>query len=140
MCVCVCVCVSGGIIRVLTYMADRAQPPREEGTKAQHAPSPLGHVSFLFCWRKRLTLISAEYTYDFVFRLYKLQHLCAMTTDSSVTPPNEREKPTAVDVENVNSDKVAPTATVDAERSALLASLPDPDAGKTDEERREIVS
>jgi MFS family permease len=63
-----------------------------------------------------------------------------MTTDSSVTPPNEREKPTAVDIENVNSDKVAPTATVDAERSALLASLPDPDAGKTDEERREIVS
>ena len=61
-----------------------------------------------------------------------------MTTDSSVTPPNEREKPTAVDIENVNSDKVAPTATVDAERSALLASLPDPDAGKTDEERREI--
>lgn len=110
------------------------------GNKSPACSLSPGHVSFLFYWRKRLTLISAEYTHDFVFSLYNLEHLCAMTTDSSVTPPNEREKPTAVDVENVNSEKVAPTATVDAERSALLASLPDPDAGKTDEERREIVS
>jgi hypothetical protein len=62
-----------------------------------------------------------------------------MTTDSSVTPPNEREKPTAVDIENVSSLKVSPTAALDAERNALLAALPDPDEGKSEEERREIV-
>lgn len=62
-----------------------------------------------------------------------------ITTDSSVTPPNEREKPTVVDLENVTSEKVSPTAALDAERNALLANLPDPDAGKSDEERREIV-
>jgi hypothetical protein len=72
----------------------------------------------------------------------KLLILCAitMTTDSSVTPPNEREKPTAVDIEKVPSEKASPTAGLDAERNALLATLPDPDAGKSEEERREIVS
>jgi hypothetical protein len=87
---------------------------------------------------------------DFVTTLFgctasvqdKLQILCAMTmtTDSSVTPPNEREKPTAVDIENISSEKASPTAALDAERNALLAALPDPDEGKSAEERREIVS
>lgn len=63
-----------------------------------------------------------------------------MTTDSSVTPPNEAEKPTAVDIENVPSEKVSPSAGLDAERNALLAALPDPDEGKSEEERRAIVS
>lgn len=43
-----------------------------------------------------------------------------------------------MDVENVS--KLPPTSAIDAERAQLLASLPDPDAGKSDEERREIVS
>ena len=63
-----------------------------------------------------------------------------MTTDSSGTPPNESEKPTAVDIENVASLKQSPTSGLDAERNALLATLPDPDEGKTEEERRAIVS
>lgn len=63
-----------------------------------------------------------------------------MTTDSSGTPPNESEKPTAVDIENVASLKQSPTSGLDAERNALLATLPDPDQGKTEEERRAIVS
>lgn len=61
-----------------------------------------------------------------------------MTTDSSGTPPNESEKPTAVDIENVASLKQSPTSGLDAERNALLATLPDPDEGKTEEERRAI--
>ena len=63
-----------------------------------------------------------------------------MTTDSSGTPPNESEKPTAVDIENAPSYKESPTSGLDAERNALLAALPDPDEGKTEEERRAIVS
>ncbi|KAF4470265.1 allantoate permease [Fusarium albosuccineum] len=60
-----------------------------------------------------------------------------MTTDSSSTPP-EGEKPTHVDIENVAGDKTAPLGGVDAERAELLANLPDPDAGKSEEERKEI--
>lgn len=61
-----------------------------------------------------------------------------MTTDSTRTPPSEQEKPTTVDVENVS--KLPPTSAIEAERAQLLANLPDPDAGKSEEERREIVS
>ncbi|KAH7210243.1 major facilitator superfamily domain-containing protein [Fusarium oxysporum] len=64
-----------------------------------------------------------------------------MTTDTTATPPSEQEKPTAVDVENVASttlSNVGGGASVDAERNALLAALPDPDEGKSEEERREI--
>ncbi|UPK95911.1 hypothetical protein LCI18_006846 [Fusarium solani-melongenae] len=59
-----------------------------------------------------------------------------MTTDSTRTPPSEQEKPSTVDVENVS--KLPPTSAIEAERAQLLASLPDPDAGKSEEERREI--
>jgi hypothetical protein len=61
-----------------------------------------------------------------------------MTTDSTRTPPSEPEKPTTVDVENVS--KLPPTSAIEAERAQLLANLPDPDAGTSEEERREIVS
>ncbi|KAJ4172143.1 hypothetical protein NW754_007742 [Fusarium falciforme] len=59
-----------------------------------------------------------------------------MTTDSTRTPPSEPEKPTTVDVENVS--KLPPASAIEAERAQLLANLPDPDAGKSEEERREI--
>lgn len=63
-----------------------------------------------------------------------------MTTDSSTTPPNDLEKPRTVDIENVAPEKQSPLSGIEAERAALLATLPDPDAGKSEEERREIVS
>lgn len=63
-----------------------------------------------------------------------------MTTDSSTTPPNDLEKPRTVDIENVAPEKQSSLSGIEAERAALLAALPDPDAGKSEEERREIVS
>lgn len=65
------------------------------------------------------------------------------TTDTTATPPSEQEKPAAVDIENVATTTLSNAGTgpaVDAERNALLAALPDPDEGKSEEERREIVS
>lgn len=45
------------------------------------------------------------------------------------------EKPsTAVEIEKVKMSDI------ELERAELLANLPDPDAGKNDEERRQIVS
>ncbi|KAF5022453.1 hypothetical protein F66182_5489 [Fusarium sp. NRRL 66182] len=61
-----------------------------------------------------------------------------MTTDSSVTPPNEPEKAMHQDIENVDALKSKPAEGIEAERAALLAQLPDPDAGKSEEERKEI--
>jgi hypothetical protein len=43
-----------------------------------------------------------------------------------------------VDVGRSSSDESKPTA-IDHERAELLANLPDPDAGKTDEEKAAIV-
>ncbi|KAI1047053.1 hypothetical protein LB505_010222 [Fusarium chuoi] len=63
------------------------------------------------------------------------------TTDTTATPPSEQEKPAAVDIENVATTTLSNAGTgpaVDAERNALLAALPDPDEGKSEEERREI--
>jgi len=54
--------------------------------------------------------------------------------------PIEAEK---ADLERVNTysgDEKADNSGIDIERARLLASLPDPDAGKSEEERREIVS
>lgn len=62
-----------------------------------------------------------------------------MTTYSSTTPP-ELEKAATSDVENVAPEKDPQLSAIAAERAALLAKLPDPDAGKSEEERCEIVS
>ncbi|CAM1508748.1 Fc.00g055960.m01.CDS01 [Cosmosporella sp. VM-42] len=61
-----------------------------------------------------------------------------MTHDSltTVTPP-EPEKGTVEDIENAPG-KISPQSGIDAERAQLLANLPDPDAGKSEEERRAI--
>ena len=64
-----------------------------------------------------------------------------MTHDSltTITPPG-LEKGTVEDIENAEPGTISPQSGIDAERAQLLASLPDPDAGKSEEERRAIVS
>ncbi|KAF7561324.1 hypothetical protein G7046_g2825 [Stylonectria norvegica] len=58
------------------------------------------------------------------------------TPADSLSP--ETEKSTVEDVENIRSEINVPQSGIDAERAQLLAHLPDPDAGKSEEERRVI--
>ena len=50
--------------------------------------------------------------------------------------PAQAENGSWTDIQNGSVDK----STVECERAQLLSNLPDPDAGKTDEERKAIVS
>ena len=56
---------------------------------------------------------------------------------------NSTDKPTQPEeVENITEElppRAFPKGTLEFERAHLLATLPDPDAGKSDDERREIV-
>ncbi|KAF4978625.1 hypothetical protein FZEAL_5028 [Fusarium zealandicum] len=57
-----------------------------------------------------------------------------MDHEPSITP----EKASHEDIENVSHGKTPPLSGIEAERAQLLANLPDPDAGKSEEERRAI--